>query len=146
MRTVTPEGAVAPALTPVDHPAMGALYRAIERVWGKNYSADELATVREVKIAALIAFSVAGLAGLALAARVTWWFIPLGIVCGIAGWAYTTSHAALTVAPQLLLPSSSCLVAAGKLVPMPLSVSAACPEQSTVQSGAPITRSSVFIV
>jgi acetylornithine deacetylase/succinyl-diaminopimelate desuccinylase-like protein len=25
---------VAPALTPVDHPAMGALVRAIERVWG----------------------------------------------------------------------------------------------------------------
>jgi acetylornithine deacetylase/succinyl-diaminopimelate desuccinylase-like protein len=32
--TVEPEGAVAPALTPVDHPAMGALARAIERVWG----------------------------------------------------------------------------------------------------------------
>ena len=25
---------MAPALTPVDHPAMGALGRAIERVWG----------------------------------------------------------------------------------------------------------------
>jgi acetylornithine deacetylase/succinyl-diaminopimelate desuccinylase-like protein len=34
--TVTPEGGVAPALTPVDHPAMGALSRAIERVWGKQ--------------------------------------------------------------------------------------------------------------
>ena len=32
--TVIPEGAVAPALTPVDHPAQGALSRAIERVWG----------------------------------------------------------------------------------------------------------------
>jgi acetylornithine deacetylase/succinyl-diaminopimelate desuccinylase-like protein len=32
--TVTPEGGVAPALTPVDHPAVGALSRAIERVWG----------------------------------------------------------------------------------------------------------------
>ena len=30
---VTPAGAVAPALTPVDHPAVGALTRAIERVW-----------------------------------------------------------------------------------------------------------------
>jgi acetylornithine deacetylase/succinyl-diaminopimelate desuccinylase-like protein len=30
---VTPEGGVAPALTPVDHPAMGALTRAIEGVW-----------------------------------------------------------------------------------------------------------------
>ena len=28
------EGAVAPALTPPDHPAVGALCRAIERVWG----------------------------------------------------------------------------------------------------------------
>ncbi len=33
--TVTPGGAVAPALTPVDHPAVGALARAIERVWGR---------------------------------------------------------------------------------------------------------------
>jgi acetylornithine deacetylase/succinyl-diaminopimelate desuccinylase-like protein len=32
--TVTPQGAVAPALTPVDHPAVGALMRAISRVWG----------------------------------------------------------------------------------------------------------------
>jgi acetylornithine deacetylase/succinyl-diaminopimelate desuccinylase-like protein len=32
---VTPEGAVAPALTPVDDPAMGALTRAIEAVWGQ---------------------------------------------------------------------------------------------------------------
>jgi len=32
--TVTPAGAVAPALTPIDHPAVGALTRAIARVWG----------------------------------------------------------------------------------------------------------------
>jgi acetylornithine deacetylase/succinyl-diaminopimelate desuccinylase-like protein len=32
---VTPEGGVAPALTPVDHPAVGALARAIEAVWGR---------------------------------------------------------------------------------------------------------------
>jgi 1,4-dihydroxy-2-naphthoate octaprenyltransferase len=51
--------------------------------------AGKLATVREVKIAALIAFGVAGLAGLGLAARVTWWLIPIGLVCGVAGWAYT---------------------------------------------------------
>jgi len=31
---VRPEGAVAPALTPVDHPAMAALCKAVERVWG----------------------------------------------------------------------------------------------------------------
>jgi acetylornithine deacetylase/succinyl-diaminopimelate desuccinylase-like protein len=33
--TVTPEGGVAPALTPIDHPSLGALATAIERVWGK---------------------------------------------------------------------------------------------------------------
>jgi acetylornithine deacetylase/succinyl-diaminopimelate desuccinylase-like protein len=33
--TVTPEGGVAPALTPIDHPAMAALVTAIERVWGR---------------------------------------------------------------------------------------------------------------
>jgi acetylornithine deacetylase/succinyl-diaminopimelate desuccinylase-like protein len=32
--TVTREGAVAPALTDVTHPAVGALCRALERVWG----------------------------------------------------------------------------------------------------------------
>lgn len=32
---VEPVGAVAPALTPADHPAVAALCRAIERVWGK---------------------------------------------------------------------------------------------------------------
>jgi len=33
---IKPEGAVAPALTPVDHPSMGALVRAIESVWGRS--------------------------------------------------------------------------------------------------------------
>ena len=33
--TVTPEGGVAPALTPIDDPAMGALGRAITAVWGE---------------------------------------------------------------------------------------------------------------
>jgi acetylornithine deacetylase/succinyl-diaminopimelate desuccinylase-like protein len=32
---LTLHGGVAPALTPVDHPAVAALCRAIERVWGK---------------------------------------------------------------------------------------------------------------
>jgi acetylornithine deacetylase/succinyl-diaminopimelate desuccinylase-like protein len=32
---VTPEGSVAPALTAVDHPAVGALSKVIERVWGR---------------------------------------------------------------------------------------------------------------
>ncbi|HVL29064.1 MAG TPA: dipeptidase [Acidimicrobiales bacterium] len=33
---VTSAGGVAPALTPVEHPAVGALCNAIERVWGKR--------------------------------------------------------------------------------------------------------------
>jgi acetylornithine deacetylase/succinyl-diaminopimelate desuccinylase-like protein len=32
---ITRHGAVAPALTPLDHPALASLCRAIERVWGK---------------------------------------------------------------------------------------------------------------
>jgi 1,4-dihydroxy-2-naphthoate octaprenyltransferase len=59
------------------------------RVGPVRLVAGQLATVREVKTAALISFGGAGLAGLVLAARVTWWFIPLGLLCGLAGWAYT---------------------------------------------------------
>ncbi len=59
------------------------------RVGPVRLVAGRLASVREVKVAALIAFGVAGLAGLALAARVSWWLVPLGLVCGLAGWAYT---------------------------------------------------------
>jgi 1,4-dihydroxy-2-naphthoate octaprenyltransferase len=59
------------------------------RVGPVRLVAGKLATARQVQIAALIAFGVGGVAGLVLAARVTWWFIPLGLVCGLAGWAYT---------------------------------------------------------
>ncbi|HEY1827353.1 MAG TPA: 1,4-dihydroxy-2-naphthoate polyprenyltransferase [Acidimicrobiales bacterium] len=59
------------------------------RVGPTRLVASELATAREVKIAAAIAFGVAGIAGLLLALMVTWWFIPLGLLCGVAGWAYT---------------------------------------------------------
>jgi 1,4-dihydroxy-2-naphthoate octaprenyltransferase len=51
--------------------------------------AGRLATARQVRLAALVSFGFAGAAGLVLAARVTWWFIPLGLLCGLAGWAYT---------------------------------------------------------
>ena len=59
------------------------------RVGPVRLVAQGLATVRQVKVAALLSFGVAGLAGLTLAARVTWWFLPLGLVCVVAGWAYT---------------------------------------------------------
>jgi 1,4-dihydroxy-2-naphthoate octaprenyltransferase len=51
--------------------------------------AGGLATAREVRTAAAVSFGVAAIAGLVLAARVTWWFVPLGAVCFVAGWAYT---------------------------------------------------------
>ena len=42
-----------------------------------------------VKRAALLSFGVAGLAGLALAAAVSWWLVPVGVVSVAAGWFYT---------------------------------------------------------
>jgi 1,4-dihydroxy-2-naphthoate polyprenyltransferase len=59
------------------------------RVGPVRLVAGKLATVKQVKIAALAAFGVSGVAGLVLAARVTWWFIPIGALCALAGWAYT---------------------------------------------------------
>jgi 1,4-dihydroxy-2-naphthoate octaprenyltransferase len=59
------------------------------RVGPTRLVASKLASARDVKIAAAIAFGVAGIAGLILAIEVAWWFIPLGLICGVAGWAYT---------------------------------------------------------
>jgi 1,4-dihydroxy-2-naphthoate octaprenyltransferase len=59
------------------------------RVGPGRLVAGGLATVREVKIAAAASFGIAAIAGLVLAARVTWWFVPLGALCFVAGWAYT---------------------------------------------------------
>jgi 1,4-dihydroxy-2-naphthoate octaprenyltransferase len=59
------------------------------RVGPGRLVAGKLATVRQVQLAALISFGIAGIAGLVLADRVTWWFVPLGALCGVAGWAYT---------------------------------------------------------
>jgi 1,4-dihydroxy-2-naphthoate octaprenyltransferase len=59
------------------------------RVGPVRLVAGKLATAHQVRLAALVSFGFAGLAGLVLAARFTWWFIPLGLLCGVAGWAYT---------------------------------------------------------
>jgi 1,4-dihydroxy-2-naphthoate octaprenyltransferase len=59
------------------------------RVGPVRLVAGRLASVNEVKMAALAAFAVSGVAGLILAVRVTYWFIPIGLLCGLAGWAYT---------------------------------------------------------
>lgn len=59
------------------------------RVGPVRLVAGGLASVRSVKVAALISFGIAALAGLLLAAAVSWWLVPVGLVCGLAGWAYT---------------------------------------------------------
>jgi 1,4-dihydroxy-2-naphthoate octaprenyltransferase len=42
-----------------------------------------------VKRAAFLAFGVAGVAGLALAAATAWWLLAVGAVCVVAAWFYT---------------------------------------------------------
>jgi 1,4-dihydroxy-2-naphthoate octaprenyltransferase len=59
------------------------------RVGPVRLVASGLATPRAVRAAALCSFGVAGFAGLALAAVVTWWLLPLGALCFLAGWFYT---------------------------------------------------------
>jgi 1,4-dihydroxy-2-naphthoate octaprenyltransferase len=59
------------------------------RVGPVRLVAGRLASVRQVKLAALASFGVSGIAGLILAIRVSYWFIPIGLLCGLAGWAYT---------------------------------------------------------
>jgi 1,4-dihydroxy-2-naphthoate polyprenyltransferase len=59
------------------------------RVGPVRLVAGKLASVRQVKLAALTSFGVSGVAGLILAIRVSYWFIPIGLLCGLAGWAYT---------------------------------------------------------
>jgi len=59
------------------------------RVGPVRLVAGKLASVRQVKLAALTTFGVSGVAGLFLAIRVSYWFIPIGLLCGLAGWAYT---------------------------------------------------------
>lgn len=47
------------------------------------------ASPRAVKSAALIAFAVAGLCGLVLAALTSWWLLVVGVACLLAAWFYT---------------------------------------------------------
>lgn len=59
------------------------------RVGPVRLVASGLATPREVKSAAIIAFAVAAVAGLVLALTTTLWLIPVGVACIAAGWFYT---------------------------------------------------------
>ena len=47
------------------------------------------ASPRAVKTAAFLAFGVAGVAGLVLAATTAWWLVAVGLVCVVAAWFYT---------------------------------------------------------
>src|SRR5688500_18463719 len=59
------------------------------RVGPVRLVASRLATPEQVKRAAFVAFGVAAVAGLALAAAVGWWLIAVGAACFLAGWLYT---------------------------------------------------------
>jgi 1,4-dihydroxy-2-naphthoate polyprenyltransferase len=48
-----------------------------------------LATPRAVAVASIVAFGVAGVAGLLLAAYTSWWLVAVGVACIAAGWLYT---------------------------------------------------------
>lgn len=52
-------------------------------------TASGLAEPGKVKLAAFVAFGVAGVAGIALSLASTWWFILVGVVCILGAWFYT---------------------------------------------------------
>ena len=60
-----------------------------QRVGPLRLVASGLATPSAVRAAALAAFAVAGVAGLALAALTTWWLLVVGLAALLAGWGYT---------------------------------------------------------
>ena len=59
------------------------------RVGPPRLVASKLASPRAVFWAAIAAFAVAGVAGLALAAATTWWLLLVGASSFAAGWLYT---------------------------------------------------------
>ncbi|GAB4009518.1 1,4-dihydroxy-2-naphthoate polyprenyltransferase [Nocardioides ultimimeridianus] len=60
-----------------------------ERVGPLRLVGSGLATPAAVKRAAFLAFGVAGVAGLVLAASTAWWLLLVGAVCVVAAWYYT---------------------------------------------------------
>lgn len=60
-----------------------------DRVGPTRIVAGGLATPASVKTAAFLAFFVAGVAGLALAAMTSWWLIVIGALAVFAAWTYT---------------------------------------------------------
>jgi 1,4-dihydroxy-2-naphthoate polyprenyltransferase len=60
-----------------------------DRVGPMRLVGSGAATPRQVLAAAGIAFGVAALAGLGLAALSSWWLVAVGAVCIVAAWTYT---------------------------------------------------------
>ena len=60
-----------------------------DRVGPMRLVGSGVATPAAVKRAAFLAFGVAGLAGLVLAASTAWWLVAVGLVCVLAAWYYT---------------------------------------------------------
>ncbi|MCZ2859347.1 1,4-dihydroxy-2-naphthoate polyprenyltransferase [Blastococcus sp. VKM Ac-2987] len=60
-----------------------------DRVGPMRLVGSGAASPRQVLGAALLAFAVAGVAGLALAALSSWWLVAVGAVCMAAAWTYT---------------------------------------------------------
>ncbi len=60
-----------------------------DRVGPMRLVGSGTATPRAVKTAAFLAFGVAAVAGLILAATTAWWLVAVGLVCVVAAWFYT---------------------------------------------------------
>ena len=60
-----------------------------DRVGPMRLVGSGAATPRQVLVAAALAFAVAAVAGLALAALSSWWLVVVGAVCIAAAWTYT---------------------------------------------------------
>lgn len=60
-----------------------------DRVGPLRLTGSRLAAPGAVKRAAFLAFGVAGVAGLALAATTAWWLVAVGVLCIVAAWFYT---------------------------------------------------------
>src|SRR5207342_2688031 len=59
------------------------------RVGPMRLVGSKVATPAAVKRAAFLAFGVAGVAGLVLAASTAWWLVAVGLACILAAWFYT---------------------------------------------------------
>jgi 1,4-dihydroxy-2-naphthoate octaprenyltransferase len=60
-----------------------------ERVGPMRLVGSGAAAPRQVLIAAVLAFAVAAVAGIGLAALSSWWLVAVGAVCMAAAWTYT---------------------------------------------------------